>query len=116
MSKLSARVITLDAGEESYLRVLGGPPGNESLRSGMVKLKPGESVGAHCTDEYEELIVVLHGRGEASISDGEMLSIRQGTALYIPPWTDHNIKNTGTGTLTYLYVVAKTSLGSGPKK
>jgi mannose-6-phosphate isomerase-like protein (cupin superfamily) len=110
---MPARLITLDTGEENYLRILGGPPENETLRSGMVRLKPGESVGLHCTDYYEELVIVLHGQGEASIVGEEALSIERGFALYIPPRTDHDIKNVGTVPLTYVYVVARVPSRSG---
>lgn len=116
MTKPSAHVIRLDAGAENYLRILGGPPGNETLRSGLVTLEPGQSVGAHCTDEYEELVIILHGQGEASIAGEGALPIEYGTALYVPPWTDHDIRNVGTAVLTYVYVVAKTSLLSRPEK
>jgi mannose-6-phosphate isomerase-like protein (cupin superfamily) len=75
----------------------------------MVTLKPGKSVGSHCTDDYEELVIVLNGYGEASIADGKTLRVRQSTALYIPPRTEHDIKNVGTVPLTYVYVVAKSS-------
>lgn len=111
---MSPRVITLDTGEEDYLRILGGPPANETLRSGRVRLKPGESVGSHSTDDYEELIIVLSGRGEASVVGDETFSIEQGSALYIPPWTVHDIKNVGTTPLAYVYVVARTPSHSRP--
>jgi mannose-6-phosphate isomerase-like protein (cupin superfamily) len=106
---MPARVIRLETGEESYLRILKGPPENETLRSGMVKLAPGEAVGAHCTDAYEELVIVLQGEGQASVADEGTFPVEQGTALYVPPWREHDIRNTGPGALIYVYVVAETA-------
>ncbi len=100
------RVIALDAKGEGYLRLLGGPPETATMRSGLVTLAPQKSVGRHNTEDFEEMIVVLEGRGEMKITGGETLEIAAGFAVYCPPHTEHDVRNTGEGPLRYIYVVA----------
>jgi hypothetical protein len=47
--------------------LLRGAPQTAGMRSGFVRLKPGETVGWHTTGKNEESLIVLHGRGEARI-------------------------------------------------
>jgi mannose-6-phosphate isomerase-like protein (cupin superfamily) len=55
----------------------------------------------------EEFIVVLEGQGSMIISGGRQLEMKAATALYCPPETEHDVKNTGPGRLRYVYIVAK---------
>jgi mannose-6-phosphate isomerase-like protein (cupin superfamily) len=71
-----------------------------------VRLKPGESVGWHTTGQNEEALVILHGKGKASIEGAEDMPVAEHTLGYIPPATRHNVTNTGTEMLEYVYVVA----------
>ena len=101
------KVITLNTGGKDYQRVLGGPPESSTMRSGLVTLAPGKSVGKHSTENYEELVIVLKGKGTMQITGGDTLSFARGEVLYCPPHTEHNVTNTGGGALQYLYVVAE---------
>jgi len=65
-------------------------------------------VGKHSTNGHEELLVLLAGEGVFLWSDGQDLEIRAGNVLYCPPDTEHDVKNTGSTALEYIYVVAKT--------
>ena len=88
--------------------LLEGAPQTAGMRSGFVRLKPGETVGWHTTGKNEESLVVLRGRGEARI-EGQPARAFAGPALvYIPPATRHNVANTGNESLQYVYVVAPT--------
>jgi len=104
---LSPKVIHLDPAGADYLPILGGPPETVSMRSGLVVLSPGNSVGVHSTENFEEVVVVLEGDGEMRITGQDSLTIRAGVAVYCPPETEHDVVNTGTGPLRYIYVVAK---------
>ena len=74
--------------------------------SGFVTLKPGEEVGIHNTEDYEELIVVLEGSGVVvTEGDGER-AVRIGQVAYNPPHSEHNVKNTGKSLLRYIYIVS----------
>jgi quercetin dioxygenase-like cupin family protein len=102
------KVVKLDSGGKDYLQVLGGPPESVTMKSGLVVLTPGKSVGKHTTGPNEELLVILEGKGEMTIGDGPKLPADAGHALYCPPETEHNVTNTGTSVLRYVYVVAST--------
>lgn len=86
--------------------LLRGTPQTAGLRSGFVRLKPGESVGWHTTGQHEEALVILHGRGEARIEGQPARPISAQKLVYIPPGTRHNVANTGDELLEYVYVTA----------
>lgn len=75
-----------------------------SLRSGCVTLQPGESIGEHNTGDSEEILIILEGEGELSINSKEKLPFKENTALYVPPNTTHDVRNTGKGSLRYIFV------------
>ncbi len=89
-----------------YQKLLSGEPQTCGMRSGRVYLKPGEECGQHSTKAHEELLVFLAGNGEAIISGKEKYQVGVGKVSYIPPHTEHNIKNTGSEPLVYIYCVA----------
>lgn len=86
--------------------VLTGAPQTTGMRSGFVRLKPGQTVGWHTTGKNEEALVVLHGNGKALIDGQAALSFAGPALVYIPPLTRHNVQNTGREPLEYEYVVA----------
>lgn len=98
-------VISLTDNTE-YQRLLGGKPQTRGMRSGRVYLQPGETCGQHSTEQHEEMLVFLSGRGLALIGENDSFQVGQGKVSYIPPHTIHNIKNTGTEPLIYIYCVA----------
>jgi mannose-6-phosphate isomerase-like protein (cupin superfamily) len=88
-------------------KLLSGKPQTRGMRSGRVYLQPGESIGQHSTEAHEELLVFLAGKGTALIGQEQTaFEIGQGKVCYIPPRTIHNMKNTGTEILIYIYCVA----------
>ncbi len=86
--------------------LLQGVPQTAGMRSGFVRLKPGETVGWHTTGQNEESLVVLRGEGEALIEGQAKQTFRAPAFAYIPPATRHNVSNTGKTLLEYVYVVA----------
>jgi quercetin dioxygenase-like cupin family protein len=102
------KVVLLESSGTDYVPVLSGPPESINMRSGLVVLAPGKSVGKHSTEQNEELLVVLEGQGEMTFRDGSKLLVKAQSALYCPPETEHNVTNTGIGPLRYVYVVAGT--------
>ncbi|MFQ5953203.1 MAG: cupin domain-containing protein [Candidatus Omnitrophota bacterium] len=93
-------------GDEKYQRLLGGMPETLGMKSGYMTLKPGKSVGEHSTDSKEEAIVILQGRGEIFCSGKPPIVAEEKTLVYIPPDTKHDVKNTGTDILKYIYIVS----------
>ena len=86
--------------------LLHGSPQTAGMRSGFVRLMPGETVGWHTTGNNEESLVILHGRGEARLEGQAPRPFAAPAFAYIPPSTRHNVANTGEEPLEYVYVVA----------
>ncbi len=99
-------VIELPLEEVEYFQILS-EANAVRMRSGLVTLQPGDDCGSHNTEDYEELIVVLEGRGEVETVGLGKRPIRNGQVAYNPPETEHNVHNTGTEPLRYIYVVSK---------
>ncbi|HVP48314.1 MAG TPA: cupin domain-containing protein [Bryobacteraceae bacterium] len=86
--------------------LLRGAPQTTGMRSGFVRLKPGETVGWHTTGHNEEALVILHGEGAALIEGQPEAKFHAPALAYIPPETRHNVSTTGSQVLEYVYVVA----------
>jgi mannose-6-phosphate isomerase-like protein (cupin superfamily) len=114
----SGKVLVIDlANSSEYQRLLGGKPQTCGMRSGRVYLQPGETCGRHSTEQHEEMLVFLSGRGLALIGGEEnSYPVGKGKVSYIPPHTIHNIKNTGTEPLIYIYCVTPVVDQSGEQK
>ena len=102
------KVLVINLADTSeYQPLLRGKPQTAGMRSGRVYLKPGEDCGQHSTKAHEETLVFLSGKGTSLIGEKEAaFEVGQGKVCYIPPHTIHNIKNTGTEPLVYIYCVA----------
>jgi len=88
-----------------YTRLLSKEEGVR-MRSGLVTLEPGKDCGWHSTDNYEELIICLAGAGEVETEGTGRRPIAAGQYAYNPPDLRHNVFNTGTALMRYIYVVA----------
>ena len=86
--------------------LLTGAPQTGGMRGGSVKLQPGQSVGWHSTGKNEEALVILHGSGTANIEGHPDVLLHEKMLAYIPPTTRHNVTNTGSETLEYVWLVA----------
>jgi len=105
---LEPRVINLEPDEDvDHLVVLSGPPETGSMRSGVVTLRAGTSVGLHSTKNYEELIIILQGQATVQVKDRTTVTIEAGQAFYCPPETEHDVFNSGDEPLQYIYIVAE---------
>ena len=98
-------VIDLNKSAENQ-KLLDGKPQTCGMRSGRVYLPSGQACGQHSTKNHEELLVFLSGQGELMIGEEDRFQVAQGKVTYIPPKTLHNVKNTGSEPLVYVYCVA----------
>jgi mannose-6-phosphate isomerase-like protein (cupin superfamily) len=105
--KPTPHLIKLNMKSTNYQRVLSGSPETSTMRSGLVTLAPGKAVGKHNTEKFEELVVILEGNGVMLLSDGDTLHFSKGDAAYCPYHTEHDVLNTGSDTLRYIYIVAE---------
>jgi len=101
------KVVKLEPGDKSYFMLLGGPPETTSMRSGLVTLAPGASIGKHNTEKNEEMLVPLEGEGELRITGQPAIQIKAGLVTYAPAHTEHDVTNTGSNPLRYIFIVAK---------
>jgi mannose-6-phosphate isomerase-like protein (cupin superfamily) len=103
----SQKVLVVSLNDKpEYQRILEGQPQTHGMRSGRVYLKPGEACGQHSTKNHEELLVFLAGRGQLQIADLDRFEVGAGKVVYIPPETLHDVHNTGSEPLRYVYCVA----------
>jgi len=120
---LSPGLIKLDSNER-YTRLFSVKEGNAvSLRSGHTVLREGENIGEHSTGDSEEMLIILEGKGELHLGSGEgrstkkdsIVEFTEGTALYVPPNTIHDVKNIGTDILRYVFVTSPACVGEKEK-
>jgi mannose-6-phosphate isomerase-like protein (cupin superfamily)/predicted enzyme related to lactoylglutathione lyase len=109
--KPAAKAVPLQQKSAGYQELLSGPPTSAGMKSGLVVLAPGKSVGKHSTGDHEEMVIVLEGAGQMVLADGKRIEISPAAAAYSPPGTEHDVINTGSGLLRYIYVVSE----AGPK-
>jgi len=109
------QLIELIRDSNEHFRILGGPPQTSTMRSGLVTLEPGTSVGSHNTKNFEELLIILEGEGRAHVEGQPPMPITPDYTVYIPPEKQHDVLNTGTTLLRYIYVVAQASRNGDAK-
>ena len=78
-----------------------------TMRSGLIQLKSGEDVGLHSTKQNEEMLVILEGQGQLKLEGRPPLKISGGQVAYVPPETRHNVRNTGSVPLKYIFIVSR---------
>lgn len=109
---LSKKVLVIDLNTNpENQKLLAGQPQTCGMRSGRVYLAPEKACGRHSTKDREELLVFLSGRGELQIGEEGRFEVEQGKISYIPPNTIHDVKNTGSEPLVYVYCVAPVPAG-----
>jgi mannose-6-phosphate isomerase-like protein (cupin superfamily) len=114
MDKRTPLIVEL-SGAQKYQRVLSGEPATCGMKSGHVCLQPGEEIGAHSTADREEALVILAGTAQIVCRDVPPCLAVSSSVVYIPPHTEHNIKNVGSDLLRYVYVVAPVTECVHPK-
>jgi mannose-6-phosphate isomerase-like protein (cupin superfamily) len=101
------KLIQIDPSATQSNPLLSGPPETVTMRSGSVVLLPSKNVGRHGTGQNEEALVVFSGTGEMRLADGTVLKLKPYVVAYCPPATEHDVFNTGSEPLRYVYVVAR---------
>ena len=91
------------SGRLSVRKVANAEVGASQQSVWRIEHAPGEVVATHW-HEYEEVIVVLEGEGEATIGD-ETFVIGPDMSLIAPAYVLHGYRNTGSGYLKVLAVL-----------
>jgi len=71
---------------------------------GTQTVDPGCHVREHMHDRNEEVIFVLDGQGEARI-EGSAHVMTKGSCFFFPRNRPHSFHNTGTGPLTFMWLI-----------
>ena len=88
-----------------HTRVLVGenaPITAKNFCMGQVTIFPGGQVPAHDHDQ-EEVYYVIDGEGEIEI-DGSTEALRQGEAVYVPSGKTHNLRNSSSSDMTFIFI------------
>ena len=97
---------TLPGSSNKYTEIMK-PPITVHMKSGLVQLTPGQDVGLHSTKQNEEMLIFLEGQGEVEMEGYVSLPVNGGQTAYVPPETKHNVRNTGSIPLKYIFIVSK---------
>lgn len=92
--------VTLDGSEvREIVHPSSSPVENQSLAEAIVP--GGGSTRPHVHRRSEEIYYILRGTGIVVV-DGERAGVESGTAVLIPPGTEHSLENTGDEDLVLL--------------
>ena len=105
MADVKPFVVELNAKKE-YQRLVDPDQHSCGMKSGRVYLEAGQACGQHSTEDREEVLVFLTGYGALKVGQDQELNIGQGKIAYIPPRTLHNVINSGSAPLVYIFCVA----------
>jgi quercetin dioxygenase-like cupin family protein len=101
--------VEIDMTKTESIPLIKGPPESFTMRSGLVVLMPGHSVGKHNTGIYEEIVVALEGEGEMLFGDGGTIGLSPNMVAYCPPHTEHDVRNCSDKIMRYIYIVARSA-------
>lgn len=100
------KVMTVSGEPPKYVPLLRDGDAVE-MKSGLVTLAPGESVGEHSTGQHEEQLVIMDGTGSVEAEGLPKQAVTRGNFVYIPPQTKHNVFAANDHSLQYVYIVSK---------
>ena len=88
-------------GQTSYLLLGKGDFGSTHLAITWVECGPNSQQALHAHTAIEQVYVIVQGRGEMIVGD-EREMVGAGAMVFVPPGTDHAIRNPGDETLVYV--------------
>ncbi len=74
------------------------------FESGVQEVAPGGHVRKHAHETHEELILVIEGKGTATLGD-ERHVMQPGTSLYLAPGVSHSFVNETKNPLRFFWVL-----------
>lgn len=91
--------------DSAYQPLVEGDKQSVSLESGRVTILRGKRGEKHSTKSYEEILIVLRGKGSIDV-EGTIYPLEEGDTIYIPPQRFHQLRNDRSDSLEYIYVAA----------
>ena len=101
IQKVEGSPLNERGGQLSYLLLDRGQFGSSRLSVTWVEGKPGSEQQIHAHEANEQVYVIVRGRGLMRVGD-EQESVEAGDLVFIPPKTDHAIRNVGDEPLVYV--------------
>jgi mannose-6-phosphate isomerase-like protein (cupin superfamily) len=92
-------------GQVSYLLLTKGQFGSSNLSITWVEGEPGSEQSLHAHSDNEQVYVIVRGRGLMKVGE-EQEEVGPGTMVFVPPKTDHAIRNPGDEPLLYVSATA----------
>jgi mannose-6-phosphate isomerase-like protein (cupin superfamily) len=86
-------------------------PSLRDLMTAVATMKPGEQLHPPHVHAEEELLWIAKGEGVWSLA-GKEFPAKAGDLLYVEPWVEHGLRNSGTTPLEFF--VVKWNPASGP--
>ena len=88
-------------GQVSHLLLAQGQFGVQNLNVTWVEGEPGSEQAVHSHEGREQVYVIVQGKGAMRVGD-EVEEVTAGSLIFVPPGTDHSIKNVGEEKLIYV--------------
>jgi mannose-6-phosphate isomerase-like protein (cupin superfamily) len=85
-------------GQVSHLLLAKGQFGSQHPCITWVECQPGSQQARHRHMTQEQAYVIIRGRGQMLLGEEER-EVAEGTMVFVPPGTEHAIRNTGSGPL-----------------
>ena len=78
-----------------------GDLGSRNLTVTWVDVPPGAEQRAHSHEDAEQVYVIVRGHGRMQVA-GDVEEVGEGDLIFIPPATQHSVRNDGTEQLVYI--------------
>jgi mannose-6-phosphate isomerase-like protein (cupin superfamily) len=88
-------------GQRSYLLLRRGQFGAANLAVTWVDCPAGSQQPLHEHEDREQVYIIVRGRGVMIVGDEER-DVTKGTLVFVPPATQHAIRNAGNAPLTFV--------------
>ena len=88
-------------GRVSFLLMGKGQFGSKNLAINWVEATPGSEQPSHSHSSNEQTYVIVRGHGHMTVGD-EIQEVGPGTVVFVPPNTNHSIRNGGDDRLVYV--------------
>lgn len=102
--EIEAEAVEMEGADRAKVRwLIAEKDGAPNFYMRLFEIAPGGHSPLH-RHNYEHEIFILEGSGMA-IYGGEKYSLEPGHFLFIPPDEEHQLQNTGDGTLKFLCLI-----------
>jgi mannose-6-phosphate isomerase-like protein (cupin superfamily) len=85
----------------SHFLMDAGDLGSRNLTVTWVDVPPGAEQRAHSHEDAEQVYVIVRGHGRMQVA-GDVEEVGEGDLIFIPPATQHSVRNDGSEPLVYV--------------